>query len=85
MNASVFTQRPATDLRDYVRDQVFPYMASWVKEEPQIAEYLRDAVLEIGDPNVLKQVIDEIDGIAFQKLGTHVKGDIFEYLLTHLG
>ena len=77
--------KSGTDLRDYVRDQVFPYMASLVKEEPQIAEYFRDAVLEIVDPNVLKQVIDEIDGIAFQKLGTDVKGDIFEYLLTHLG
>jgi type I restriction enzyme M protein len=77
--------KSGVDLRDYVRDQVFPYMASLVKEEPQIAEYFRDAVLEIVDPNVLKQVIDEIDGIAFQKLGTDVKGDIFEYLLTHLG
>jgi type I restriction enzyme M protein len=77
--------KSGTDLRDYVRDQVFPYMASLVKEEPQIAEYFRDAVLEIVDPNVLKQVIDEIDGIALQKLGTDVKGDIFEYLLTHLG
>lgn len=73
------------DLRDFVRDDVFPYMASLVKEEPQIAEYFRDAVLEIVDPNVLKQVIDEIDGIDFAKLGTDVKGDIFEYLLTHLG
>ena len=60
-------------------------MASLVKEEPQIAEYFRDAVLEIIDPNVLKQVVDEIDGIDFAKLGTDVKGDIFEYLLTHLG
>jgi type I restriction enzyme M protein len=60
-------------------------MASLVKEEPQIAEYFRDAVLEIVDPNVLKQVVDEIDGIDFAKLGTDVKGDIFEYLLTHLG
>jgi type I restriction enzyme M protein len=60
-------------------------MASLVKEEPQIAEYFRDAVLEIVDPNVLKQVVDEIDGIEFRKLGTDVKGDIFEYLLTHLG
>jgi len=60
-------------------------MASLVKEEPQIAEYFRDAVLEIVDPNVLKQVVDEIDGIGFAKLGTDVKGDIFEYLLTHLG
>ncbi|MBI5605717.1 MAG: SAM-dependent DNA methyltransferase [Deltaproteobacteria bacterium] len=73
------------DLRDYVRDEVFPYMASLVKEEPQIAEYFRDAILEIMDPNVLKQVVDEIDGIDFAKLGTDVKGDIFEYLLTHLG
>ncbi len=73
------------DLRDFVRDQVFPYMGNLVKEEPQIAEYFRDAVLEIVDPNVLKQVIDEIDGIEFAKLGTDVKGDIFEYLLTHLG
>jgi type I restriction enzyme M protein len=77
--------KSGTDLRDFLRDEVFPYMASLVKEEPQIAEYFRDAVLEIVDPNVLKQVIDEIDGIDFAKLGTDVKGDIFEYLLTHLG
>src|SRR2546422_4338599 len=62
------------DLRDFVRDEVFPYMSSLVKEEPQIAEYFRDAVLEIMDPNVLKQVVDEIDGIDFAKLGTDVKG-----------
>ncbi len=60
-------------------------MASLVKEGPQIAEYFRDAVLEITDPNVLKQVLDELDGLDFRKLGTDVKGDIFEYLLTHLG
>lgn len=77
--------KSGTDLRDFVRDHVFPYMASLVKEEPQIAEYFRDAVLEIVDPNVLKQVVDEIDGIDFAKLGTDVKGDIFEYMLTHLG
>jgi len=73
------------ELRNYVRDEVFPYMGSLVKEEPQIAEYFRDAVLEIIDPNVLKQVIDEIDGIEFSKEGPDVKGEIFEYLLTHLG
>ncbi len=77
--------KSGTDLRDFVRDHVFPYMASLVKEEPQIAEYFRDAVLEVVDPNVLKQVVDEIDGIDFAKLGTDVKGDIFEYMLTHLG
>lgn len=77
--------KSGTDLRDFLRDDVFPYMASLVKEEPQVAEYFRDAVLEILDPNVLKQVVDEIDSIEFRKLGPDVKGDIFEYLLTHLG
>ncbi|HKH43858.1 MAG TPA: class I SAM-dependent DNA methyltransferase [Thermoanaerobaculia bacterium] len=72
-------------LRDFVRDEVFPYMSSLVKDEPQVAEYFRDAVLEVHDPNVLKQVVDELDGIDFRKLGPDVKGDIFEYLLTHLG
>lgn len=73
------------ELRDFLRDDVYPYMASLVKEEPQVAEYFRDAILEIVDPNVLKHVIDEIDSIEFRKLGPDVKGDIFEYLLTHLG
>lgn len=60
-------------------------MASLVNEEPKIAEYFRHAALEIVDPNVLKQAVDEIDAIDFAKLGTDVKGDIFECLLTHLG
>ena len=77
--------KSGTELRDFLRDDVFPYMASLVKEEPQVAEYFRDAILEIVDPNVLKQVVDEIDSIEFRKLGPDVKGDIFEYLLTHLG
>jgi len=77
--------KSGNELRDFVRDEVFPYMASLVKDEPQVAEYFRDAVLEIVDPNVLKQVTDELDGIDFKKLGPDVKGDIFEYLLTHLG
>ncbi len=73
------------DLRDFLRDEVFAYMASLVKDAPRVAEYFREAVLEIVDPAVLKQVIDELDTIEFKKLGPDVKGDVFEYLLTHLG
>ena len=73
-------------LRNFLRDDVFPYMSTGLlKDEPQIAEYFRDAVLEIVDPNVLKQVIDEIDAINFRRLGPDEKGDIFEYLLNYLG
>ena len=77
--------KSGNELRDFVRDEVFFYMASLVKDEPQVAEYFRDAVLEIVDPNVLKQVVDELDSIDFRQLGPDIKGDIFEYLLTHLG
>jgi type I restriction enzyme M protein len=77
--------KSGNELRDFLRDEVFPYMASLVKDEPRVAEYFRDAVLEITDPNVLKQVVDELDALDFRKLGPDVKGDIFEYMLTHLG
>ena len=38
----------------------------------------------MDDANVFKVVVDELDGIEFKKLGTDVKGDIYEYLLTYL-
>src|ERR1017187_3299210 len=73
------------DLIEFVGDEVFPYMSSLVREAPQIADYFKDAVLEIKDANVLKEIVDEIDNIEFRRLGTDIKGDIFEYFLTHLG
>ena len=74
------------ELRNFIRDDVFNYMAnSLMREEPKVAEYFKGATLEITDPNVLKEVIDEIDSINFQKLGPDEKGDIYEYLLTYLG
>lgn len=81
---SQWHSKDGAELRDFLRDEVFPYMGSLVQEEPQIAEYFRDAVLEIVDAHVLRQVVDELDSIDFQKLGTDVTGGIFEYLLTHL-
>ena len=72
-------------LHDFVSNDVFSYMASLVKEEPQIAEFFRDAVLEIDDPTILGQLVDEINKIEFTKLGTDEKGEVFEFLLTELG
>lgn len=72
------------ELVKFVRDEVFPYMASLVKEAPKVAVYFQDARLEVDDPAVLKQVVDEIDTLQFAKMGPDAKGDIFEYLLTYL-
>jgi len=76
--------KSGNELRNFLRDDVFPYMASLLKEEPQVAIYFQDAKMEIDDPHVLKEVIDGLDGFNFAKLGPDVKGDIFEYLLQYL-
>lgn len=71
-------------LLNFVRDDVFPYLSSLVKEAPTIARYFQDSRLTISDPTILKTVVDELDQIEFRKLGPDVKGDIFEYLLTFM-
>src|SRR5438093_4758904 len=76
--------KSGNELRTFLRDEVFPYMASLVQEAPQVAIYFQDARLEVDDANVLKQVVDELDEIQFSRLGTDVKGDIYEYLLQYL-
>jgi type I restriction enzyme M protein len=45
--------KSGSDLRDFVRSDVFPYMASLVKDAPAVAEYFRDAMLRVDDPHVL--------------------------------
>jgi len=72
------------ELVKYVRDDVFPYMASLVQEAPKVAMYFQDARLEVTDPNVLFQVVQEIDHVNFSEQGPDAKGDVFEYLLTYL-
>ncbi len=76
--------RSGGELFDFVQYDVFPYMASLVSEEPQVANYFRDAQLEFDDPKILKLLVDEIDPITFTNLEVDVKSEIIEYLLEHL-
>ena len=72
------------DLCDFVRDEVFPYMASLTREQPRVAEYFRDSDLKIDDPDIFERAVDAIDGIDFTNTGFDIKGDAFEYMLAHL-
>lgn len=82
---SRWSGKPGEELRNFIRDDVFPYMGSLVREDPQVANYFRDAALEIVDPATLKQVVSALDSIDFQVSGTEMTGCLFEYLLTSLG
>lgn len=81
---SQWRSRRGENLYNFVRDEVFPYMASLTREHPRIAEYFRDSDLEIDDPDVFERVVDAIDEIDFAKMGPDVKGDAFEHMLAHL-
>jgi type I restriction enzyme M protein len=72
------------DLLDFVNDEVFPYMASLVREVPSVATFFADARFQFEDPHVFKKVVDILDTLQFAKLGPDVKGDIFEYQLLKL-
>ena len=72
------------DLVDFVGDEVFPYMASLVREAPAVATFFADARFQFEDPHVFKEVVEILDTFQFAKLGPDVKGDIFEYQLLKL-
>ena len=80
---SQWRSRKGENLCSFVRDEVFPYVASLTKEHPRIAEYFRDSELKIDDPDVFERVVDAIDKIDFAKTGPDVKGDAFEDMLAH--
>ena len=81
---SEWGNRSGKELLEFVQNNVFPYMASLIREEPQVANYFRDAQLKIADPKILKKIVDEIDSITFTNIEVEIKGEIIEYLLTHL-
>jgi type I restriction enzyme M protein len=73
--------KQGTELLDFVRDDVFSYMGSLVREDAQVAKYFRDGVLEIADPAVFKLVVDELGRINFKLRDIATAGCIFESLL----
>jgi len=72
------------EMLDFVGDEVFPYMASLVREAPSVATFFADARFQFEDPHVFKEVVDILDTFQFAKPGPDVKGDIFEYQLLKL-
>lgn len=80
---SKWKQKTGKDLLDFVKDEVFYYMAnSLLKDEPKVAEYFREAVLEITNPDVFQTVIEQLDSLG-SNLDRKIWGEIFEYLLDY--
>ncbi len=80
---SKWKDKTGKDLLDFVKDEVFYYMAnSLLKDEPQVAEYFRNAVLEIRSPDVFQTIIEQLDSLGSNR-DRKIWGEIFEYLLDY--
>jgi len=80
---SEWSRKRDEDLLAFLKNDVFPYMASLDREDPQIANYFREIQLKIHDPMLLNKVVSVIDSINFSKLEINVKSETVEYLLSH--
>ena len=74
--------RPGPDLMQVMKEFVFPHFASVTLDGTDIGEYMRDASLEIKNPNLLVAAVEMIDKLPLDKGDT--KGDLYEYLLSKL-
>lgn len=72
------------DLLEFIRNQVFYYLSTVVREDGQTATYFRSAKLEIEDPGLISALIAELDSIEFCKLDACISGSLLEQLLAVL-
>ncbi len=75
---------PAESLLPFVRDEVFSYMASLIREDAQVSEHFRDAQLMMGDLENFKQVVDIISSFEFATMGHDASAEFDRYLIARL-
>ena len=81
---SEWTNLPATQILDHVRDTVFPFLRNLGGEESLYAQYMKDAVFDIPTPSLLIEAVKIINSMHIKEQNRDVKGDIYEYLLSEL-
>lgn len=74
----------ASEIYNFVRDDVIPYMAALSREDSQVAEFFRDVKLTFENAYQFKQIINEIDKINFTELDPISQSGMMEYLLSRL-
>jgi type I restriction enzyme M protein len=72
------------ELLRFLDEEVFRYMASLVKEDPQIAEFYRDARLRVLDPDLISALVRYVNELPLDRWTLEDKERWFEELLTVL-
>ena len=81
---SSWKDKKGSALWNFVNDSVLPYLASLGDDELIVADFFRDAELRTGTPEILGQLIAEIDELNFGEIEPRAKGQIIGYLVENL-
>src|SRR5437868_2269875 len=79
---SSFREKGGDEMRDLLRDHVFPHFRKLGKAGSTFGEYMKDAQLLITKPSLLSKAVSMIDDLPLGAGDT--KGDLYEYVLSKL-
>jgi type I restriction enzyme M protein len=79
-----WTQFPATKALAHLKEKVFPYLREMGDETSSFRRYMANAECKINKATLLIEVAGLIDLMDISAQNQDIKGDIYEYLLSHL-
>jgi type I restriction enzyme M protein len=82
---SIWTEYPAEQMLEHVRDKVFPFLRELNGEDQSIyARYMKHSNFSIPTASLLAEAIKIINDMHIKEQNRDTKGDIYEYLLSQL-
>ena len=82
---SVWTEKPAEQMLEHVRDEVFPFLRKLNGGEKSIySKYMKNATFAIPTASLLTEAVKIINDMHIKEQNRDTKGDIYEYLLSQL-
>jgi len=81
---SSWTNMPAEEILNHVRDKVFPYMRNLGEEDSLYMKYMKNANFGIPTPSLLIEAVNIINDMHIKEQNRDTQGDIYEYLLSEL-
>lgn len=81
---SQWTNLPADQILEFVRDRVFPFLRTLGGKDSLYAQYMKDAVFTIPTPSLLIEALKIINDMHIKEQNRDAKGDLYEYLLSEL-
>jgi type I restriction enzyme M protein len=81
---SHWSQLPAEQALQYVKDKVFPFLKNLGGKAGSFGEHMANAEFKINKPSLLVEACRAIEGMEISAQNQDVQGDLYEYLLSKL-